>query len=135
MIAQGAPDIPPAKSKWEIIKWWEIRRILYNAILLATLILGWLWTIFIGYLTDPNGDMDFLIAGLLFPIFMIGANLFYTLGWISEIILVKDHEKDLNYSFSTFFAGTAFSMLPILVVPILLTLDYIASAFGYNPFQ
>jgi len=67
-----------------IIKWWELRRIQYNAIMLVIGVPSVLvyWNMFSKYAADPADDGIF--PGLM-PIFVgLVANFFYTSGWITE---------------------------------------------------
>ena len=66
---------------WDAIVWWELRRIPYNA---AIAIVG---TLTIGEILWITGDLGNPL-GAIVAIFVYGfvANLFYTLGWISELL-------------------------------------------------
>ena len=72
-------------SNADIIRWWESRRIFYNTIMLAA---GCI-TILIALLLNEIIFTDLIntIPPILF--FALSANLFYTLGWIMEIICRK----------------------------------------------
>lgn len=83
------------RSWWEIILWWEIRRILYNVIMLLAGCLSFC----IGYVTIP---LIYLVIGL-------GLNILYTLSWIVEIILNKYIPP--RFSLYTFIAYTILSIL------------------------
>lgn len=71
----------------QIIRWWEIRRIYYNAALLGiglTSVVSMVWLtsgIFL-FLGDGIGSLG-LIAGIL--LYGLAANACYTLGWILEL--------------------------------------------------
>ena len=74
-------------STWSIIAWWEKRRIPYNffvgSVGLASFILNlWLWT---SYVQKPGEDDGF---GPAVPAIVFGllANVFYTSGWIVEVL-------------------------------------------------
>ncbi|HEY5067310.1 MAG TPA: hypothetical protein VIJ04_21110 [Xanthobacteraceae bacterium] len=74
------------KRPWDAIVWWEIQRIPYNialafagAVSIAVVFLvGSRSAVFSA--ANPLG----LIIGIV--LYGIGANLFYTLGWISELL-------------------------------------------------
>jgi hypothetical protein len=73
------------KSNKEIIRWWEQRRIFYNAVMLMA---GFVTII----LAVSLGEIAFTeLVNVLPPvlIFAFSANLFYTLGWITEIVCRK----------------------------------------------
>jgi len=62
--------------KWfQVILWWELRRLLYNLILGTVGMIG----LFVVHVTIP---LIYLLIG-----FML--NLFYTFGWISELFVVR----------------------------------------------
>jgi hypothetical protein len=76
---------PNHKSNKEVIRWWERRRIFYNAVMLAA---GCVTII----LAVSLGEISFTdITNALPPILIVAlsANLFYTLGWMVEIACRK----------------------------------------------
>ena len=80
------------ERKWyHVILWWELRRILYNIILLLSGILGILCLTLV-----VNGAGDF-ISGLTIIGFVFTANFFYTFGWIVELFirLFNKHKANL----------------------------------------
>lgn len=119
---------PPAndRSRNQIILWWEKRRIVYNAVMLVAGSLSLLIGFLIGQLTfDPPGNF-------LLPIFMIAlaANLFYTLGWLVEIIsgnLIKGTELIQKVGPLLFIGGTCFSLFVTFLIDIVLI---VARFFG-----
>jgi hypothetical protein len=73
----------PAMTVGRVILWWELRRILFNAILLViglAAVIGGLSLIDLAY---PDRDVGSPILGII--LFGFVANLCYTLGWIVEI--------------------------------------------------
>jgi hypothetical protein len=73
-------------TAWEVIRWWEIRRILYNAVLLVigiASIFGMEWLVD----KTPNAAQDApaLETGLSVIVYGIIANLCYSLGWLIEL--------------------------------------------------
>ncbi len=75
-----------------VILWWELRRLVYNAVLFViggATVAGseWLMTKMI-----PLGDDVIEPMGLVVLVVLYGAmaNLFYTLGWIIELRARKD---------------------------------------------
>jgi hypothetical protein len=78
------PDLPQSGGK--IILWWEARRLHYNLIVFGwALLLGLVAALGFeaGNLWTPN----FLVFYLFF--FQLPANIFYTGGWIVELIVRK----------------------------------------------
>jgi len=81
-------------TRWQIIRWWEIRRIPYNAALFAigyASILGMDWQM---EKVLPPGDDAVEPIGLFFGIiaYALMANLCYTAGWIVELGIRKAGE-------------------------------------------
>lgn len=74
-------------TTWEIIRWWEIRRILYNAILFAigiASIIGMEWLM--GKVIPVGEDaVEPFVLAVGVVAYGIMANLCYTLGWIAEV--------------------------------------------------
>lgn len=123
---------PDVENNWEIIKWWEIRRFIYNGVMFVCGISSLFWTGLMGYLIGPAGDMDFL-AIFMIPIFAIAANICYTSGWVIQVFLVGKDEIDRKFAVRAFIAGTLFSLMIVLAPAALATIAYIATWFGYNP--
>src|SRR6266702_238725 len=77
-----------AMTTWEIIRWWEIRRIPYNAILFAigiTAIFAMEW--FMGKVIPVGEDaIEPLALAIGVLIYGIMANLCYTMGWVLELV-------------------------------------------------
>ena len=73
---------PASRSNREIIRWWEQRRVFYNAVMLVA---GFI-TIVLAVSLKEIRFADLLNALPPVLIFALSANLFYTLGWITEIV-------------------------------------------------
>jgi hypothetical protein len=77
------------RNIFQIIIWWEIRRILYNIIVL----IGGILSIII--MTKAASGRVQLEAGedlyepIMIPIFAILCNIGYTLGWITELFIKR----------------------------------------------
>ena len=81
-------------TRWEIIRWWEIRRIPYNA---ALFVIGFASILGMDLLMDkvlPPGEDAVEPIGLFFGIvaYAVMANLCYTSGWILELGIKKTGE-------------------------------------------
>ena len=62
--------------KWyQVILWWELRRLLYNLILVAVGVIG----LFIVHISI---SLVYLLIGVML-------NLVYTLGWLGELLIVR----------------------------------------------
>jgi hypothetical protein len=73
-------------TAWAIIRWWELRRLIYNAILLAIGIASLVGMEFLVQQVSSVGkDAPELETGLTIVLYGIMANLCYTLGWVVEI--------------------------------------------------
>jgi MFS family permease len=81
-------------TNWQIIRWWELRRLLYNTILFA---IG-ITSIFVMELlmekVIPVGEdaIEPMALALGVVAYGIMANVCYTLGWIVELIGRRQHE-------------------------------------------
>src|SRR6266536_3014840 len=69
----------------QIIRWWERRRIFYNMVMLAA---GSI-TIILALLLHEIIFTDLINALPPVLIFALSVNLFYTLGWVVEIVCCK----------------------------------------------
>lgn len=71
----------------QVIRWWEVRRILYNALLFTIGVVA-LWSMerFLKTtLPAPDRATETLGLVLLSAGYVLGANLFYTIGWMIEL--------------------------------------------------
>ena len=72
----------------EIIAWWEARRLHYNVIILA-------WAMVLGLIAQVRKSGlrfekdDLVVIGLYLLFFQLPANVWYTGGWIVDLILKK----------------------------------------------
>lgn len=109
-----------------IVKWWEWRRITYNAVLLILGIVSYYiyWTLFDKYAPDPANDGMFPGLGIL--VVGVGANVFYTVGWISETVLRLLRGRGSKRLAPLLFGlGFAFSVL-VFCVPVISALTLTA---------
>jgi hypothetical protein len=119
---------PPLTNAREIIGWWEARRIPYNLIVGCAGMLTCLALLVIAAasfelfhsdfgLPDPPG---FAIFGVI--LYGIGANVCYTGGWITELILCRVFPGEYNrWAALSFFLGLLFSVLLTLLPAILIS--------------
>jgi hypothetical protein len=80
----GAVEAVPL-SRSEVIKWWELRRIPYNLVLLvigAVALYGAVWV-----LSGTRPPLTLDAWPIAIPCFIYGfiANIFYTCGWVVEL--------------------------------------------------
>jgi hypothetical protein len=90
----------------EIVQWWEKRRWIYNFFILIPIL-------FLGMVSlDSFTHLgDFLIVVI---IWVLGANVFYTMGWALEILMYTYYGKIVYNStvrIALFWVGTVFSMI------------------------
>ncbi|HXM66368.1 MAG TPA: hypothetical protein VN911_06525 [Candidatus Acidoferrum sp.] len=110
------------KRPWDAVIWWEIRRIPFNLIILAVAIASGLVIAFVASrLLGPDADSGNPFIGAI--LYAIGANVCYTVGWISELLWswgnTAQTEKIRPKVFRTgliFSAGL--TLLPAIVIPL-----------------
>jgi hypothetical protein len=90
------------RNTFQIVLWWEIRRVLYNIVVLA---FGIMSLVIISTIVNvkPGEDLvePFAIIG-----FGILCNLCYSLGWLTEIF----RKKDERYGPKMFKVGLYFTL-------------------------
>lgn len=99
----------------EIIWWWELRRIPYNAIVgmvgavSLALFLMFIWN---SGVLKPGEDAVEPMALFAAP-FVV--NLCYTAGWVVELLLVAIRRHEVGCGITMFVVGTAFSLIVVMV--------------------
>jgi hypothetical protein len=81
-------------TNWEVIRWWELRRVSYNAILFVIGIASIFAMELLMSKVIPIGEDAVEPIVLAFSVVAYGvlANLCYTLGWIVELVSKREHE-------------------------------------------
>jgi len=82
-------------TRTDIIRWWEVRRYSFNALLLAVGFASWLLLMIAGSAAVEPGR-DFVEPLSMFNVIAIPillANIFYTLGWIADIVLYSGRPR------------------------------------------
>jgi hypothetical protein len=112
------------KRPWDAIAWWELRRIPYNLLLavlgLATiLVIGWIGSHLSLLDQDVLNPFGFVLGIIAYG---IAANVFYTLGWISELLWSGgDTSRTAPMRRTVFWAAAIFSAFvtvsPAVLVP------------------
>lgn len=117
------------RNIFQIILWWELRRILYNIIVLAC---GVLSILILVVATSGRVDLEpgeDLYEPILIPIFAILCNLGYTLGWLTEICI----KRSLIYGKKMFKIGLYFTLfwlfLPTTIWVIIAIVDEVKKIF------
>jgi hypothetical protein len=111
------------KSNKEIIRWWERRRIFYNTVMLAA---GCV-TIMLALLLREIIFTDLINALPPVLIFALSANLFYTLGWVVEIVcrkFITEKEVVQKAGPVLFIAGLSLSVLFTFAIDIALLISF-----------
>lgn len=101
-------------TSWEVIRWWEIRRLLYNATLFAVGIGSILGMEFLMDRVIPVGEdaIEPFALALGVVVYGIAANLCYTSGWIVELMGKKaGEERARSRAKKHFLLGLWFSSL------------------------
>ena len=99
------------RSFWQVIVWWELRRIPFNLVVglsgtLSLLLFQWFNKFPPKLIPEPTVDP---LAVILFG---AGANFFYTSGWIAELILRELRpESELNLGPQLLILGSLLSVL------------------------
>jgi len=109
----------PVDSGRDVIRWWEDRRLFFNFVVGCAGILTCILMIICAFVSEPIvGEAIGLPDGPLLGIFGISfyaifANLFYTFGWICELLAraVTSTEKSAVLGIKSFRAGVTFSIL------------------------
>jgi hypothetical protein len=111
----------------EIIEWWESRRVFYNLVLVLVGMAGVFLMLLCGVLAEllvgeaigiPDGPILVPFGAIAFGFL---ANVFYTGGWIAELLLSKfKHDRNTNvFGVRAFRLGVKFSIF-ITLFPALL---------------
>ncbi|MEZ4686473.1 MAG: hypothetical protein R3B47_10525 [Bacteroidia bacterium] len=102
----------------DIVRWWEKRRIRFNLAVGITGLFALL--LFTSYMFFYSPGLAFYVFGILF--YGIIANVFYTLGWASDIyskVLLNDRLQLTRYKNALFIGGTLFSMAVTFILAFL----------------
>ena len=117
------------RNLFQVIVWWELRRILYNIIVLIAGILS-----LIIMITAASGRVhlepgeDFF-EPIVIPIFAVLCNMGYTLGWLTEVFI----KRSATYGPKMFKRGLYFTLfwifLPSTIWVIVALFDLIKKLF------
>lgn len=109
------------RNIFEVILWWELRRILYN---LIALISGAISMGIISLLVNlkPGEDLE---EPLMILFFGLVCNVAYTFGWITEIV----EPKSISYGPRVFKLGLLFTLVIIFLPAVVHTGFWIGRGF------
>ena len=104
----------PESTAGAIIRWWEARRLHYNVLTLA-------WALLWASVSYVRGNHLWTATVLMIPTYLLAvqlpANIWYTGGWIFDLILKRVFKlRWPGFGPWAFALGTALSFLFILVV-------------------
>lgn len=110
------------RSRWDAIRWWETRRIVFNLLVGMTGIVAAAMFLLIGDAIVRPGEDFMEPLALLGMVLLYGfmANVCYTFGWVTELAWAKDDPaKSQDFRVRAFRAGLVFSIalttLPIWI--------------------
>ena len=109
------------RNIFQIIFWWEIRRILYNVILLIAGIISLLLLMFFSLNKIKLEAGEDFIEPISFILFAFLSNVFFTLGWITEIFV----ERSLDYGRKMFKTGLYFTLICMFIPPLIWLFVYL----------
>jgi hypothetical protein len=96
-------------TTWEVIRWWELRRLFYNAVLF---VIGIASLFALEDLVPIGSGGPQLETGLTVIAYGFMANVCYTLGWMVELVgRGKDELRARNRARWHFWVGFWFSCL------------------------
>jgi hypothetical protein len=110
-------------SNKQIIGWWERRRAFYNSVMLIAGIV----TIILALLLNEIEFTDLINALPPILVFAFSANLFYTLGWVMEIVcrkFISSKEVVQKAGPILLIAGICISVLFTLAIDIALVITF-----------
>ncbi|MCX2745311.1 hypothetical protein OO013_15645 [Mangrovivirga sp. M17] len=109
------------RSIIQIIGWWEVRRILYN---LIVLVCGVISLLIMSVLTDLDAGEE-LQEPLAIISFAILCNLGYSLGWLTEIFM----KRTKTYGPRMFKAGLYFTLFWVFIPAIMHIIFWVGRGF------
>ena len=120
------PALP--RKWWQVIVWWELRRIPYNVIVgiagVISLVLFYVFITASGGL-KPGEDAVEPLALVLAPILV---NVAYTAGWVFEIALILLDRRDVGVGPALYKLGLAFSLCAVAVPSVFWGVIWLARA-------
>jgi hypothetical protein len=100
--------ITSSDRKWyEIVLWWELRRVIYNGVMY-----------FVGILSF---EIAFITIPLIYIAIGLALNVFYTFGWVLELMLSKGFnsskvtQKFSRYSFFLYLIASIIFVFGIAI--------------------
>jgi hypothetical protein len=99
---------PAGQTVGQIIRWWEARRLHYNVVVFASILLAW---VIASWPVSQEGWRGFSsLVGISIVVFLIPANIWYTCGWAVDLSLKRWLRKPwTGFAPWALGAGMAFS--------------------------
>ena len=124
------------KYSWDVIAWWEVRRIPYNlSILVAGIVTITVIELVGSHFALPGEDVEEPL-GIVFGIaaYAVAANVCYSLGWITELLWSRgDTTRTVITRPKLFRLGLIFSILLTLAPAVLVPLLWTIFGFQHGP--
>jgi len=94
------------------IKWWELRRIPYTIVVAAAGVLSYFISNSITSMYAQRGEEFLNPSSLLIgvPAAVLIANVFYTFGWVVDLVKQGNRQPNKPSSVVLFYSGLAFSV-------------------------
>jgi hypothetical protein len=124
------------KRPWDAIVWWEIRRVPYNLLVGLLGVFTFIVIELIGsHFVSPGEDVEEPLGVFLGVIaYGILANIFYTLGWISELLWSGgDTTRTEAMRRKVFWVGVIFSAVLTLLPAALIPAAWMIFGFPHAP--
>jgi hypothetical protein len=125
----ATPSAP--QTAGTIIKWWEVRRLHYNLVVFATIVL--ISLVLAAFMTSPLSGAYFQFVGAEFGVsflfLQIPANLWYTGGWVAEL-LVKRVLRRTAPGFGPWAQAIGMGFSILFVAVIMIWIGYAYRAMG-----
>jgi len=110
-------EAPAGQTVGQIIRWWEARRLYYNLVVFASILLACgiaLWPVSQG---DARSMASIVAISVL--IFLIPANIWYTCGWAVDLALKRWLRKPWT-GFAPWALGTGMAFSVVFVMALIL---------------
>jgi len=117
------------RSPWDAVVWWEIRRVPFNLALLVVGLASLFASALVGsHVLPPDRDIGKPFIAVV--LYAIGANLCYTLGWVTELVWGwGDTERTREVRAKVFRLGLIFSVSLTCLPAVVLTAIWASRGF------
>jgi hypothetical protein len=127
----------PTNGAREVIRWWESRRLFFNAVVGCTGLVTCFLLIVCAFTADsfvgePIGMPDGPLLGVFLIVpYALLANLFYTGGWVAELLILAGGKAQGAAAFGVkaFRIGVTFSILVTLCPAVICWIAFAVALF------